>query len=195
MVENVNDAPEITAYVPTGLTVNLDVDPTVDFSVTAEDPDLDELTYSWTVDGIEEGTDSTFTFDFYDTSSDDTQYEVIVTVTDGNLTVSITWEVNTTVVGINNNNLPLVSELSQNYPNPFNPVTTINYSLEQGYNGKVTIVVYNEAGKTVQTLVNKTQTSGLYSISFDGEKLSSGIYYYGIKTDNYSSMKKMILVK
>ena len=188
-VTNVNRAPEIISYEPTNLTINLDIDPTVDFSVTAEDPDLDDLTYSWTVDGIEEGTESTFSFDFIDDT-----FEVIVTVSDGDLEETITWSVISTV-DIDDNNLPLVTELNQNYPNPFNPETTINYSLEQGYNGNVTIVVYNEAGKTVQTLVNKVQTSGMYKISFNGNGLASGIYYYGIKTENYSSMKKMILVK
>ena len=90
----------------------------------------------------------------------------------------------------------MVTELYQNYPNPFNPITSINYSLEKGYNGKVTITVYNEAGSTVQTLVNnKTQQGGKYSIEFNGSALASGIYYYGIKTENYSNMKKMVLTK
>lgn len=83
--------------------------------------------------------------------------------------------------------------LIQNYPNPFNPETKINYSLPQY--SHVSIKVYDSIGRLVQILVNKYQNMGSYSIIFDGSELSSGVYFYRIETDDYSSAKKMVLLK
>ena len=81
----------------------------------------------------------------------------------------------------------------QNYPNPFNPVTEIKYELlKQGF---VTLKVYDITGKEVTTLVNDFQPAGYYTVSFNGAKLSSGNYFYRIITDNFTAVKKMVLVK
>jgi len=78
-----------------------------------------------------------------------------------------------------------------NYPNPFNPSTTINYQLPE--NGFVTIKVYDILGKEVATLVNENKQAGYHKIDFDGSKLTSGIYIYTIKANNFAQSKKMIL--
>jgi len=88
--------------------------------------------------------------------------------------------------------------LSQNYPNPFNPSTVINFNLPRL--SKVEIEVYNILGQTVRNLVNEEKPAGLYSVTWDGrdnsgKTVSSGIYFYKIKTDDFSSSKKMILLK
>jgi hypothetical protein len=84
-------------------------------------------------------------------------------------------------------------KLEQNYPNPFNPVTKINYSIPKSSN--VNINVFDILGQKVASLVNEKQESGSYSIDFDASKLSSGVYYYKIETGEFTSIKKMTLVK
>lgn len=88
--------------------------------------------------------------------------------------------------------------LSQNYPNPFNPVTVIKYSIPQ-INGletqKVQLKIFNTLGKEISTLVNENKTPGIYQCSFDGSKLSSGVYFYQLKTESNTTTKKMILLK
>lgn len=84
-------------------------------------------------------------------------------------------------------------QLQQNYPNPFNPTTLIKYQIPKA--GFVSLKVYNILGKEVATLVNENKFQGFYNISFDASKLSSGIYIYQIKSNEYISSKKMMLIK
>lgn len=90
------------------------------------------------------------------------------------------------------------SVLNQNYPNPFNPETTINFKLSD--HGNVKLNIYNVKGQLIKTLANENKASGDYSIKWDGKdnngkKVASGIYLYKIKSGNFSSTKKMILLK
>ncbi len=89
--------------------------------------------------------------------------------------------------------IPLVYSLEQNYPNPFNPSTTIKYSLSE--DGFVKLAVYNLLGEEVTTLTNNEQKAGRYEVVFDASKLSSGIYMYRLESNNFLSIKKMILIK
>jgi DNA/RNA endonuclease YhcR with UshA esterase domain len=88
---------------------------------------------------------------------------------------------------------PVVFALEQNYPNPFNPSTLISYSIPQ--NSFVTLKVYDILGNEVATLVNQTQSAGKYDVRFDATNLSNGVYIYSIKTENFTSTKKMIFMK
>lgn len=83
--------------------------------------------------------------------------------------------------------------LYQNYPNPFNPSTTIKYSISEG--GFVKLTVYDILGKKIEDLVNENKLQGNYSVTFDGKNLISGIYYYRFQTNNYSEVKKMLMLK
>lgn len=83
--------------------------------------------------------------------------------------------------------------LEQNYPNPFNPSTTINYSITE--DGFVKLAVYNMLGEEVATLVNSTQRAGNYNVTFDASSLSSGVYVYRIEATNFTTSKKMVLMK
>ncbi len=85
--------------------------------------------------------------------------------------------------------------LEQNYPNPFNPSTTIKYSLAE--NSFVSIEIYNIIGQKVTSLVNSKQEAGTYSVNFDANEynLSNGVYIYKLRTDNFTSNRKMILMK
>jgi len=83
--------------------------------------------------------------------------------------------------------------LYSNYPNPFNPSTTIKYDIPR--QALVQLKVYNVLGKEIATLVNKEQLAGTYSVKFDALNLASGIYFYTIKAGNYTTSKKMLLLK
>jgi hypothetical protein len=83
--------------------------------------------------------------------------------------------------------------LEQNYPNPFNPTTTISYSIKQA--GDVSLIVYDVLGREVATLVNESKAAGRYSVKFDASHLTSGVYFYSIKSEAYTQTKKLMLVK
>lgn len=93
----------------------------------------------------------------------------------------------------NQNNIPNDYALKQNYPNPFNPTTSIQFSIPK--NGLVKLVVYDILGKEVSTLVNEVKTAGNYIIDFNASNLTSGIYFYKITSGDFSSVKKMMLIK
>ncbi|HEX2982436.1 MAG TPA: T9SS type A sorting domain-containing protein, partial [Ignavibacteriales bacterium] len=97
------------------------------------------------------------------------------------------------------NSVPTEFKLANNYPNPFNPSTRINYSVPKAAN--VSIAVYNILGKRIATLTNRPHNPGNYSVTWNGTndeglKVSSGIYFYTLTSDNsVSIIKKMILMK
>ncbi len=94
------------------------------------------------------------------------------------------------------NNTTIISDykLYQNYPNPFNSVTNVKWSMLKAGNAK--IMVYDLRGREIQTLVNKNLNAGTYNIRFNGEGLSSGVYFYSLFADNkLLDTKKLIIVK
>ncbi len=96
----------------------------------------------------------------------------------------------------NKSDLPTQFSLLQNYPNPFNPTTTIKYSIPSNavYNN-VTLKVYDILGREIATLVNKKQNGGIYEVTFDASKLTSGIYFYKLTSGVLTETKKLLLVK
>lgn len=98
-----------------------------------------------------------------------------------------------TSTGNGNSGIPKVYKLNQNFPNPFNPSTHISFELPQSSN--VSIVLFDVIGREVETIYSGYTQAGYYNLAFDGFKLSSGIYYYKITTDNFTDTKKMILLK
>lgn len=105
------------------------------------------------------------------------------------------YHFSTEIVLVNNDDDIVVNNFSleQNYPNPFNPSTTINYSL--GERAPVSIKVYDVLGKEVANLVNTTQEAGNHTVKFDASSLSSGIYIYTLNAGNFTSSRKMMLLK
>lgn len=89
--------------------------------------------------------------------------------------------------------VPSAYSLKQNYPNPFNPTTNIQYSITK--NGFVKLVVFDALGREVETLVNADQQAGTYQATFDGSTLPSGVYYYKLTSGDFTSVKKMMMVK
>lgn len=88
--------------------------------------------------------------------------------------------------------------LSQNYPNPFNPATSIKYQLAKSSN--VTLKIYDMLGREVLTLVNEFQNAGIYEKQFSinqysGNVISSGIYFYKLQAEDFTDVKRMVLIK
>lgn len=115
---------------------------------------------------------------------------------------ALTWlrkYVSDTILGVSNESElhddanPKGFSLSQNYPNPFNPTTQIEYQVPAS--SSVTINVYDITGRLIQTLVNEVQTAGSYSINFNASSLSTGMYFYELRSDSFREVRKMMLIK
>ena len=92
----------------------------------------------------------------------------------------------------NTEELPSSIRLKQNYPNPFNPTTTIKYSLPEA--SVVRLEVYNMIGEQVAVLVDgENKQAGQYSVTFEADGLSSGMYLYKIIANEYTKTMKMVL--
>ncbi len=89
--------------------------------------------------------------------------------------------------------LPTEYKLEQNFPNPFNPTTTIRFNLPQTV--KASLTIYNILGQKVATLVDGVIEAGAHNISWNASNVASGIYFYQVKTDNFTATKKMMLIK
>ncbi|MBL8008559.1 MAG: YHYH protein [Ignavibacteria bacterium] len=99
----------------------------------------------------------------------------------------------TPISGINSINEAAGFELSQNYPNPFNPETNIKFSINKP--ALTTLKVYDISGKEVSSLISENLIAGSYAVKFNGNSLSSGIYYYVLVSGDLKMTKKMMLVK
>jgi len=94
--------------------------------------------------------------------------------------------------------VPTVTVLKSNYPNPFNPSTTIAFDMASA--GHVSIEIYNVKGQRVRSLVNGPRDAGRYNVVWNGDdesgrNVGSGVYFYRMTTPEYSSVKKMLLMK
>lgn len=99
----------------------------------------------------------------------------------------------TTGIEYANTELPSDYSLDQNYPNPFNPSTTIRFSIPEA--GNVKVSVYDVLGKEVEVLVSENMNAGVFNVSWDASRYASGIYFYKLQSDNFVSIKKMVLIK
>ena len=114
--------------------------------------------------------------------------------TDGNALGDLNWfPEQTVIVEEKSKLLPGSFSLSQNYPNPFNPTTNFEFRIPDF--GLVTLKVYDALGREVATVVNKVLPAGKHQYKWDASGLTSGIYFYRIKTGSYSSTKKMVLLR
>jgi len=97
--------------------------------------------------------------------------------------------------------VPSKFSLHQNYPNPFNPNTTIRYEIPGSSQTTLTsLVVYNQLGQKVKTLISESQGPGSYEINWDGSNdgdrsVSSGIYFYKLNHGEFRSSRKMLLIR
>lgn len=91
------------------------------------------------------------------------------------------------------NSAPTDFVLYQNYPNPFNPVTTVQFHIPE--KSQVQLTVFNILGNVVHEVVNSEYEAGHHSVTINAEKLATGVYFYKLETEKFSSMKKCVLVK
>jgi len=128
--------------------------------------------------------------------------EVIVTASDEQpVSISDTFYVTVQpVVGVEEDpeSLTRSFQLLQNYPNPFNPTTTIAFNLPATQ--KVNLTIFSLNGERVKTLISQQLHSGEHQISWDGtnsanQRVSSGIYLYRLSAENYTSIRKMALLR
>ena len=99
------------------------------------------------------------------------------------------YELNTdAIIGV-----PLSSKLNQNYPNPFNPVTTISFELANS--GDIQLELYDLSGRLVMNIFNGHVEAGYNTYKLNGQNLASGIYYYTLKSENFTQTKKLALIK
>jgi len=153
---------------------------------------IDSLTYNDTLPWPLEADGTGATLELIDASKDNSLAENWQASKDhgtpGKTNSEITSTEENEYVGI-----PKEYNLFQNYPNPFNPTTNINYSVPgRSY---ISLKVYNLLGQEVATLFEGMQLAGNYTVTFNAEELSSGVYLYQLRANDYISTKKLILLK
>ena len=114
-------------------------------------------------------------------------------VSGGNGLIAEYYNPQSSIISLNQNNNTTGYKLNQNYPNPFNPATVIQYELP--VSGNISLKVYDVLGNEVAYLVNERQNAGSHSVKFDGNNLSSGVYFYKLETDDFSDTRRMVLIK
>ncbi len=166
------------------------------FSIEVEDIDTEDLDYRWYVNGEEQPEENTseFIYQFIEIGN----IEIEGTASDAEYTVAQTWMVQVDEVSTGESLIPEKTDLHQNFPNPFYPETVISYTLKE--DSFVIIDVYNSKGQKVITLLNEQNKAGNHQISWNGSdekgmKLSSGIYFYRMKSGTFETIRKMILAK
>jgi aminopeptidase N len=102
---------------------------------------------------------------------------------------------NATTIGVKeiSSVVPEKYTLYQNYPNPFNASSKIKFEIPKL--SDVKLIIYDVLGKEVATLVNKNLKAGKYEATFNGSDLSSGIYFYRLVSENFSAIRKLVLIK
>ncbi|NQV18724.1 MAG: choice-of-anchor D domain-containing protein [Armatimonadetes bacterium] len=145
----------------------------MDISITYDATDLEEGEY---------------TADILVSSNDPADPQIIIPVT---LIVSFT--------NTENQVIPFNTALYGNYPNPFNPSTTISFSTTESTEN-TELAIYNIKGQKVKTLVNEKLEAGIHQVVWNGKdgsnkSVSSGIYFYKMKSSNYNETKKMLLLE
>ena len=94
--------------------------------------------------------------------------------------------------------IPNDFSLQQNFPNPFNPSTEIRFDLPE--EGHIELLVYNMAGQKVRTIESGNMKPGYHSMIWNGTndkgtRVSTGMYFYSIQTNNFQAVKKMLFLK
>ena len=88
---------------------------------------------------------------------------------------------------------PMNYELSQNYPNPFNPSTTIRFSLSES--SFINLTIFNSLGEKIKELVNELKETGGYTVEFNAKNYPRGTYIYRLQANDFTQIKKMVLIK
>jgi hypothetical protein len=121
-------------------------------------------------------------------------HELIISFPTGGYNLNqMTFSITSTSIDEDKGSIQQKYELEQNYPNPFNPSTEIQFHLPE--NSMVELTILNLQGEIVEKIVNQYMIAGSYSVKYEASGLSSGIYFYRLKTENFSDTRKMILYR
>jgi hypothetical protein len=197
-VVHVNRAPVFTV-VPDYVVavVNVPTPLVYRFQYVAVDPDGNNVSYSLIAGPVGSAIDAVSGVFTWAPTVDQTQhvYTVTIQATDGLLSSTTSQFIGASpIVSVQKlNEVPTNYSLSQNYPNPFNPTTSIQFGIPK--EGFVKLSVFNVIGQEIKVLVNENMSAGNYKVNFDASKLNSGMYLYRIEAKDYTSVRKMLLVK
>ncbi|MDX1671778.1 MAG: T9SS type A sorting domain-containing protein, partial [Balneolaceae bacterium] len=123
----------------------------------------------------------------------DGEDQILLTLAPGKTQFIESGSENMYIKRINRDEALVEFSLLPNYPNPFNPSTTIKYKVAS--KSTVRLNVYDILGRQVQTLVNKEQQPGIYTVRFDGSRLASGVYFIRVQAGPFTQIRKMTLIK
>ncbi|HTX18956.1 MAG TPA: LamG-like jellyroll fold domain-containing protein [Bacteroidota bacterium] len=171
---------------------------TLSWTFAVSGSDSTPVTLSWTTGGVVPDSIALGLQDLSNGTKVNMRTQSVYTFTPRGV---LQFAVNGTVTNIASEEaIPTSFALLQNYPNPFNPSTTISFALPEG--SMVKLVVYDLVGREVAILANERLGQGYYSRTFDGSRLSSGVYFYRISAQgqngtgqSFSQVKKLILLK
>ena len=192
-VKNINQKPEFTKILP-DTSINNGAE--FRYNFTATDSDNDDVIFGLldTIPGLilqdngeliwrlPEQTKSQYILDVFVSDKIDTN------VTSATIQVEDVVSISRVGLGI-----PDEYSLGHNYPNPFNPRTTIKYGLPK--RAKVKISIYDISGNLIKTILNEQKEAGYHKVIWNTNDVSTGVYIYRIQTDNFTDVKKCILMK
>ncbi len=181
------------------------IDTPLTLTVSAADLDsADVLEYTWSVNGVVDGTAHDSTYEYIAPASRIDTVEVVVD--DGVFSDSASWIVYVEIAGVPETPREDPEDpgmdrvvLSQNHPNPFRPATTIRFAIPEGQAGAVRLTVHDIRGRLVRTLISQPIGPGDHEAVWDGtgdggEPVSAGIYFSVLRAGNESISRKMILL-
>ncbi len=196
IVQEKNRLPVLQSFAPQDSMIVTHYGTTLQFEVMAHDLDGDEIRYQWLFNDMPVGSESAFSIT--PTTAYPASSSVKVRISDGKKSIEKQWFLQLLTSVSQTDQQPHFYHLEQNYPNPFNPSTTIRFALPES--GHVELLIYNTFGQKIRTLVNQTFAAGTWTVSWNGcddrgNRMPSGIYYYRLSTSDFTSQKKLIMIK
>ncbi len=199
-----NDKPIITQTTPPAhLPIRAGRQDTLNFKISAHDPDNDLLTYIWTLDDGPNPVSYGASYTFYPFYAGFGEYRIRVVVSDQRDTVSVNWRVtvSTTSVTTRQEKLPKAYALQQNFPNPLRSaeaMTVIPFQIPQS--NEVTLEIYDLLGRRVRLLEQAAKPPGFYSALWDGRDqrgrlVESGIYFVRMQAGSFTAMQKIVVTR
>jgi glutamine cyclotransferase len=175
------------------------IDSTIALSVSAVDLDpLDSLEYTWSVNGVVDGSAQDSSYEY--TGATSTVDTVEVWVSDGIFSDSTSWIINVEIAGIPDRGENQAA-LYQNHPNPFRLATTLRFTaFGDGESGRVTLAIHDVHGRLVKTLIDSDVAPGDHETVWDGtdgdgKRVSPGIFFSVLKTGRGRLSRKMTLLE